>query len=136
MFTLLLCLCQNPADDDPLRPDSTSPPHTGGGAIHNKRDLGRSDEELEYPSRQFPKGHETVFRMLIHPMKVGAVIGKGGDRVKQMREETGARVKVAMGVPDCNERVVIIWSLVGGWMDGWMDESVGLHGEKECSVVS
>lgn len=102
-------------EDDLLRGDSSSSsPHTRGGAIHSKRDLGRSEEELEYPSRQFPKGHETVFRMLIHPSRVGAVIGKGGDHVKQMREETGARVKVAMAIPDCHERVVIISSLVGG----------------------
>lgn len=37
---------------------------------------------------------ETVFRLLASTRHAGYVIGKGGTQIKQMREETGARLKV------------------------------------------
>lgn len=41
-------------------------------------------------------------------MQVGGVIGKAGTIVKQVREETGARIRVVEGVPNCDERVIVI----------------------------
>jgi len=41
---------------------------------------------------------------------VGSVIGKAGVIVKQIREETGARIRVVEGVPGCDERVIVISS--------------------------
>lgn len=122
MPTKLIRAWQTHNENDWVRRDSSasalSPsPHSREGVINSKRDLDRIEEDLEYPSRQFPRGHETVFRMLVHSSRVGAVIGKGGDHIKQMREDTGARVKVAIAIPNCIEKVVIFSSVVGGWMD-------------------
>jgi poly(rC)-binding protein 2/3/4 len=36
------------------------------------------------------------------------VIGKGGSIIENLREETGARIKVADAVPGSEERVIII----------------------------
>lgn len=38
------------------------------------------------------------------------MIGRGGEIVKQLKAETGARIKVADAVPNCDERVVIMSS--------------------------
>ncbi|KVH98805.1 RNA-binding KH domain-containing protein RCF3-like isoform X2 [Cynara cardunculus var. scolymus] len=50
----------------------------------------------------------TVFRVLCPASKAGSVIGKGGDKISQIRQETGAKVRVEEIVPGCNERVVVI----------------------------
>ncbi|DBA68350.1 TPA: hypothetical protein ACH3X2_013660 [Trebouxia sp. C0005] len=60
------------------------------------------------PSSQPPR--ETIFRLLSSGRKIGAVIGRGGEIVKQLKAETGARIKVADAVPNCDERVVIMSS--------------------------
>lgn len=41
-------------------------------------------------------------------MQVGSVIGKAGAIVKAIRDETGARIRVVEGVPNCDERVIVI----------------------------
>ena len=53
---------------------------------------------------------ETVFRLLASSRKIGSIIGRGGEIIKQLKAETGARMKVADAVPNCDERVVIISS--------------------------
>jgi poly(rC)-binding protein 2/3/4 len=45
---------------------------------------------------------------MICMMQVGVVIGKAGTIVKQIRDETGARIRVVDGVPNCDERVIVI----------------------------
>lgn len=46
---------------------------------------------------------------LVHSSQVGGIIGKGGSRIKQIREETSAWIKVYQDcLPDCTERVVAI----------------------------
>ncbi len=52
-----------------------------------------------------------AFRDVTSPtarMQVGSVIGKAGAIVKQIRDETGARIRVVEGVPNCDERVIVI----------------------------
>ncbi|XP_057871157.1 KH domain-containing protein HEN4 [Cryptomeria japonica] len=51
---------------------------------------------------------ETIFRILCNGSKTGGVIGKGGSIVKQIRQETGAKIRIEEGVPGCDERVVVI----------------------------
>ena len=40
--------------------------------------------------------------------QVGGVIGKAGVIVKQVRDETGARIRVVEGLPSSEERVIVI----------------------------
>lgn len=67
--------------------------------------------EPPYPVGQWngvekdPNNFEVNF--LVHSSQVGGVIGKQGARIKQIREETSAGVKVYPDcLPGCNERVV------------------------------
>ncbi|MQL73843.1 hypothetical protein Taro_006224 [Colocasia esculenta] len=52
-----------------------------------------------------PPGH-AYLRLLCHVAHIGGVIGKSGAIVKQLEQETGARIRVDDVVPDCEERVV------------------------------
>lgn len=48
-------------------------------------------------------------RVLIHQSHAGRVIGKGGTRIKELREETGSQIKIYMDcAPYSSERVVQI----------------------------
>ena len=41
-------------------------------------------------------------------LQVGSVIGKGGQIVKNIREETHSRIRVCEGTLQCEDRVVVI----------------------------
>ncbi|KAK9070219.1 hypothetical protein SSX86_010619 [Deinandra increscens subsp. villosa] len=49
-----------------------------------------------------------VFRVLCHSNKIGCVIGKGGNKISQIRLESGAKITIEETMPGCNERVVVI----------------------------
>ncbi|KAK3140149.1 hypothetical protein QOZ80_5AG0396710 [Eleusine coracana subsp. coracana] len=51
---------------------------------------------------------ESVFRILVPAQKVGAVIGRKGDFIKKMCEESKARIKVLEGPQGAPERAVMI----------------------------
>ncbi|RYR16243.1 hypothetical protein Ahy_B04g073237 isoform C [Arachis hypogaea] len=53
----------------------------------------------------------TVYRYLCPVRKIGSVIGRGGDIVKQLRAETKAKIRIGETVPGCEERVVMIYSV-------------------------
>uniref|UniRef100_A0A061RNM9 Poly(RC)-binding protein 2/3/4 n=2 Tax=Tetraselmis sp. GSL018 TaxID=582737 RepID=A0A061RNM9_9CHLO len=56
---------------------------------------------------------EVVYRLLAPSKHAGYIIGKGGSLIKQIREETGARLKVVEGLLGCEERPVVISSKCG-----------------------
>ncbi|KAL7116847.1 hypothetical protein ACP275_03G031900 [Erythranthe tilingii] len=49
-----------------------------------------------------------IIRLLFPASRVGGIIGKGGSTISQIRQETGAKVRVEESVPGCDERVIII----------------------------
>ncbi|PSS07244.1 KH domain-containing protein [Actinidia chinensis var. chinensis] len=51
---------------------------------------------------------ETLFRVLCPATKTGGVIGKGGAAIRQVREETGARIRIEDSLTGCEERVILI----------------------------
>lgn len=53
---------------------------------------------------------DTVYRILCQSKKIGSVIGKGGNIVKALREETQAKITVSDSVPGSDERVILILS--------------------------
>ncbi|KAL9323466.1 hypothetical protein ACSQ67_008323 [Phaseolus vulgaris] len=53
---------------------------------------------------------DTVFRYVCPGRKIGSVIGRGGEIVKQLRVETKAKIRIGETVPGCDERVVTIYS--------------------------
>jgi heterogeneous nuclear ribonucleoprotein K len=51
----------------------------------------------------------TEVRMLIHHLQAGAIIGKGGSQIKELREETGANIKIyGENCPHSTDRVLQI----------------------------
>ena len=54
---------------------------------------------------------ETVFRMLVPAQKVGSIIGRKGDVIKKIVEETRARIKILDGPPGTTERAVSLYVL-------------------------
>lgn len=61
------------------------------------------------PAINFSAG-ETVFRILCQTAQTGSITGKGGAFIRQVREETGARIRVEDSLPGCKERVIVIVS--------------------------
>ncbi|KAL2345801.1 hypothetical protein Fmac_007086 [Flemingia macrophylla] len=51
---------------------------------------------------------ESVFRMLVPAQKVGGIIGRKGEFIKKIVEETRARVKILDGPPGTAQRAVMI----------------------------
>ncbi|XP_011842799.1 PREDICTED: poly(rC)-binding protein 2-like isoform X1 [Mandrillus leucophaeus] len=47
-----------------------------------------------------------TIRLLIHGKEVGSIIGKKGESVKKMREESGARINISEG--NCPERIITV----------------------------
>lgn len=52
--------------------------------------------------------NETLFRILCPATRTGSVIGKGGAVVRQITEETGARIRIDDAPPHFQERVVVV----------------------------
>ncbi|KAI3462926.1 hypothetical protein Pfo_019589 [Paulownia fortunei] len=53
---------------------------------------------------------DTVYRYLCPGKKIGSVIGRGGEIVKQLRADTKSKIRIGESVPGCEERVVTIYS--------------------------
>ncbi|KAF2325310.1 hypothetical protein GH714_026401 [Hevea brasiliensis] len=51
---------------------------------------------------------ENVFRMLVPVQKVGSIIGRKGESIKKIIEETKARIKILDGPPGILERAVMV----------------------------
>ncbi|KAK4596505.1 flowering locus K homology domain-like isoform X2 [Castanea sativa] len=51
---------------------------------------------------------ESVFRMLVPAQKVGSIIGRRGEFIKKIVEETRARIKILDGPPGTAERAVMV----------------------------
>jgi predicted RNA-binding protein YlqC (UPF0109 family) len=57
---------------------------------------------------------DVIFRILCPAPKIGSVIGKGGSIIKTLRQDSGAKIKIADAIPGVDERVIIISSLDRG----------------------
>ena len=54
-------------------------------------------------------GDELDLRMMIHQSQAGCVIGKGGSKIKEIRDKTGARIKIFSNcAPQSTDRVIQI----------------------------
>lgn len=56
-------------------------------------------------------GVEVTYRFLVPSAKAGGVIGRGGDVIRRIREETGAKVKLLDALEECDWRVVLLSSV-------------------------
>ncbi|KAL1151057.1 hypothetical protein V6Z11_A09G015500 [Gossypium hirsutum] len=53
---------------------------------------------------------DTVYRYLCPARKIGSIIGRGGEIVKQLRAETKSKIRIGETIPGSDERVVTIYS--------------------------
>ncbi|KAM0933043.1 putative K domain-containing protein [Dioscorea sansibarensis] len=53
---------------------------------------------------------DTIYRILCPAKRIGSVLGKGGDIINALREETHAKIRVADAIPGFEDRVIIIFS--------------------------
>ncbi|KAK7351521.1 hypothetical protein VNO77_11048 [Canavalia gladiata] len=67
---------------------------------------GKGKRQKSSPLEVSPGG--AMFRLLCPVSRIGSVIGKGGAIVSQIRQESGAKVKIEEAVPGCDERVITI----------------------------
>ncbi|KAM0936186.1 putative K domain-containing protein [Dioscorea sansibarensis] len=57
-----------------------------------------------------PGSDDTVYRYLCPGKKIGSIIGRGGEIVKQLRADTQAKIRIGESTPGCDERVITIYS--------------------------
>ncbi|RZS22601.1 hypothetical protein BHM03_00055402 [Ensete ventricosum] len=57
-----------------------------------------------------PGPDDTVYRYLCPGRKIGSIIGRGGEIVKQLRSDTQAKIRIGETLPGCEERVITIFS--------------------------
>ncbi|KAL2329946.1 hypothetical protein Fmac_017527 [Flemingia macrophylla] len=76
------------------------------GGAKNKRRNPTADDS----SSSLIAADDTVFRYLCPVRKIGSVIGRGGDIVKQLRADTRAKIRIGDALPGCDERVVTVHS--------------------------
>jgi poly(rC)-binding protein 2/3/4 len=75
-----------------------------GKAPTQKRDRDELEKEADKKWAGWPG--DNVFRLLVPVQKVGGIIGRKGEFVKKMCEDTRSRIKVLEGVPGTPERIV------------------------------
>ncbi|KAK6913278.1 K Homology domain, type 1 [Dillenia turbinata] len=86
-----------------------------GKRSHSQSDYGDNEGSKRRNSSddkdQFTIGSDdTVYRYLCPAKRIGSIIGKGGEIVKQLRVDTKAKIRIGETVPGCEERVVTIYS--------------------------
>ncbi|CAK9199576.1 unnamed protein product [Sphagnum troendelagicum] len=77
-----------------------------GKAPTQKRDRDELEKEADKKWAGWPG--DNVFRLLVPVQKVGGIIGRKGEFVKKMCEDTRSRIKVLEGVPGTPERIVLV----------------------------
>ncbi|XP_018569020.1 heterogeneous nuclear ribonucleoprotein K isoform X2 [Anoplophora glabripennis] len=64
---------------------------------------------LEENGSRLSNGNELDMRMMIHQSQAGCVIGKAGHKIKEIREKTGAKIKIFSNLaPQSTDRVIQI----------------------------
>ncbi|XP_057741233.1 flowering locus K homology domain-like [Arachis stenosperma] len=79
------------------------------GNFNSQEKQGAQDNSKGNEIKKWPGWPgENVFRMLIPVQKVGSIIGRKGEFIKKMTEETKARIKILDGPPGTMERAVMV----------------------------
>ncbi|CAK9236859.1 unnamed protein product [Sphagnum troendelagicum] len=78
----------------------------GGIVVSQKRDRDEQEKEVDKKWAGWPG--DNVFRLMVPVQKVGGIIGRKGEFVKKMCEDTRSRIKILEGVPGTPERIVLV----------------------------
>lgn len=78
---------------------------------HNKRPVSTASSPQGVDGKRHLAQSVNIFYRILCPFnRTGSVIGKGGDVIQQLRNETTAKIKIEDAVPSCDERVITIFS--------------------------
>lgn len=113
-----------------LAGDADSPPEEHVEEVHGAGDvpedfdsLPKQGSEIDSKGNEIKKWPgwpgENVFRMLVPVQKVGSIIGRKGEFIKKITEETKARIKILDGPPGISERAVSFDFSVILCIEGW-----------------
>lgn len=91
--------------DNSRRSNSRKRTHSNSDDGKRKR-LNSRNDDTSMPAEPI----ETIYRILCPVKKIGSILGRGGDIVKALREETKAKIRVADSIPGADERVIIIFN--------------------------
>ncbi|XP_062211853.1 flowering locus K homology domain-like [Phragmites australis] len=94
----------NQYNENPANPYQEGPENAYNGDMKQPEKLEVNVDNKRWPG--WPG--ENVFRILVPAKKVGAIIGRKGDVIKKMCEESKARIKILDGPPGVPERAVMI----------------------------
>ncbi|GAB4852442.1 hypothetical protein Ancab_016636 [Ancistrocladus abbreviatus] len=87
---------------------SSKRPFNRGGKEPNGKRFRKSPGFNSQKQAMRSFSSNAIFRILCPASKIGSVIGKGGTIISQIRQKTGAKVRVDETVSGCDERVIFI----------------------------
>nr|CAB3495236.1 unnamed protein product [Digitaria exilis] len=84
-------------------PDSLPPPAA------EETDAAAAAEEAAAAAKRWPGWPgDSVFRLVVPVLKVGSIIGRKGELIKRLVEESKARVRILEGPVGATERIVLV----------------------------
>ncbi|KAE8805772.1 KH domain containing protein [Hordeum vulgare] len=95
-------------NDEPVSPYQEE--NAYNGQVKQQESLQVEGEDKRWPG--WPG--DSVFRILVPAQKVGAIIGRKGEFIKKMCEESKARIKILDGPPGVTERACLAERWGGG----------------------
>lgn len=100
---------QPPAELPETKGEEDAEPATVEAPVTEAASVDDKDKALEEMKAKWPgwPGY-SVFRLLVPVLKVGGIIGRKGDLIKKLVEETRARVRVLDGPITSPDRIVIL----------------------------
>ncbi|KAI5673029.1 hypothetical protein M9H77_13393 [Catharanthus roseus] len=108
------------ADGEPVMKSPHSMADTTAGQNDNSNTNNTEEQEPTASPQTKPVGQSStvvkwpgwpgfnVFRLIVPVLKVGSIIGRKGELVKKLCEETGARIRVLEGALGTSDRIVLI----------------------------
>ncbi|PKU81584.1 RNA-binding KH domain-containing protein PEPPER [Dendrobium catenatum] len=77
--------------------------------LDNVVDAALAAESADEDTKKWPGWPgDSVFRLIVPVLKVGSIIGRKGELIKKLCEETRARVRILEGAIGTNDRIVLI----------------------------
>ncbi|KAG6742585.1 hypothetical protein POTOM_053506 [Populus tomentosa] len=94
---------KRPINSNTIMPDPN--PNYPNGPSANKR--SKPQPSASAAPLPVPSGHVS-FRLLCHASRIGGVIGKAGNIIKGLQQQTGAKVRIEDAPPDSPDRVITV----------------------------
>jgi len=94
---------KRPINSNTIMPDPN--PNYPNGSSANKR--SKPQPSASAAPLPVPSGHVS-FRLLCHASRIGGVIGKAGNIIKGLQQQTGAKVRIEDAPSDSPDRVITV----------------------------